>query len=466
VERPADPGPPARRRTDPPAAAPDAPAPIPVPLEPRGADDLLDDHTLEELERLARARATRPEPSRPAPAPRTVRLPVVLVVDESATVRADVARAFGSGARVIEAADGPAGLRAAVSDRPDLVYAGAAMKRLNGIGFARVLREAGANVPLVLVMSRHARPSERARGLIAGADDVLPQPIHLDDVRLQAKELLRRVAPGSASWPALDPEQEQSRLLPRRVPAEELDAHLDGLAVLARESDMPLCLVGYGFRFIEGGERRLFIDHFLAALEESVRFEDSLCRLADDRIVAALVDADEEGARAVVQRVHERMAEEARGFAGEQAVKPKVLYRRLVIQPALLADERLEASLVAQLFRENARLIEEDLGDRPGAPVEKYPLLESVFTSLTEERGTCRSPLDGSTRPVQSVANTGVRFVEIEGHRYATQDPADETPAGFRAARGARIVWVTRLDEPTKRLARVEDGRVFRGREA
>jgi hypothetical protein len=156
------------------------------------------------------------------------------------------------------------------------------------------------------------------------------------------------------------------------------------------------------------------------------------------------------------------MSGQAAGFLGDKLVKPKALYRMLTLQPHALEDDAADASPLERLFRQRSRLIEEDLPDRPGEPVEKYPLLEAVSTALCEERDICTSPLDGGSHGVEK--SGAVRAVTIGDHRYETQNPADESPAGFRAARGARIVWV--LDAAAQVVARIEDGRVFRGREA
>ena len=58
---------------------------------------------------------------------------------------------------------------------------------------------------------------------------------------------------------------------------------------------------------------------------------------------------------------------------------------------------------------------------------------------------------------------TGTRSVVLAEYRYCTQDPVEETPAGFRASRGAQIIWVEQ--ENGDRVARIEDGRVFRGKD-
>jgi hypothetical protein len=180
--------------------------------------------------------------------------------------------------------------------------------------------------------------------------------------------------------------------------------------------------------------------------------------------VSVLVDADHDGARSVVQRVHEQMAAVADAFSGKVRVKPKALFRLLAVQPHRLDGEGPQQDLLARLFEQPARVIEEDLVDRPGEPMEKYPLLEAVFGALGEDVDTCISPLDGASHPIRDEGC--VRSVSVGEFLYRTQDPEEESPEGFRAGSGARIVWVEPLGTPGRPVARIEEGRVFRGREA
>ena len=114
-----------------------------------------------------------------------------------------------------------------------------------------------------------------------------------------------------------------------------------------------------------------------------------------------LVDADHDGARSVVKRLHEQMAAVADAFSGKVAVKPKALFRLLSVQPHRLDGEAPQQNLVSRLFEQPARVIEEDLGGRPGEPMEKYPLLEAVFGALGDDVDTCVSPLDGMDHAIR-----------------------------------------------------------------
>ncbi|MBW2397073.1 MAG: response regulator [Deltaproteobacteria bacterium] len=428
--------------------------------------DLLDDAALDDIERLARGRRAVAEVAveHPAPEARPSFSATVLVIESDEDARRAMLHACGSKIEVVEAIDGVSGLRAAAEVCPDLIVMGARMPRLNGIGLCRILRESGVTAPVVMLCSSHAGPGEAPRSLAAGADATLQKPVDERELRATMMSLLRERPPGSERWPKIDTEMAPRMLMPRNLDPTDLEGTIVKVRSWAEDAGVPVSLVGYEFRFVEGPSKA-FIEQFRDVLAKCIRAEDFIAELGDRRLVALLVDADTEGARAAVRRVHEEMAGAAESFMGAQAVKPKALCRLLTLQPDRLADDAIEPPYVDRLYEREARLIEEDADDRPGEPVEKYPLIEAVFHALSGELELLTSPLDGEVHLI-SEGTDGVREAAVDGHRYRLQDEAEETPAGFRARSGARIVWVETLDASPRVIARVEEGRVFRGKEA
>ena len=94
----------------------------------------------------------------------------VLIVDDDAELRALVAGVVGGlGCRVLEAADGPAALRAAAATRPDLVLLDLSMPGMDGVALAAELRRRFDRTGLPMVMlSAHGGPDDEARALGAG----------------------------------------------------------------------------------------------------------------------------------------------------------------------------------------------------------------------------------------------------------------------------------------------------------
>jgi DNA-binding response OmpR family regulator/KaiC/GvpD/RAD55 family RecA-like ATPase len=437
------------------AAQKPPPPPARVAAERDESLELLDDDDLLAMEQAATLRGERT----PVPPARRATL---LVVDEDAAARSMVEHALRDAFEVVSAADGLEALELVGRLEPALVMVATASGRLNGLGLARLLRDHGSDVPILGLTDGHKRAGERARCLMVGADDALPKPVEPELLAARVEALLAERR--ASVWPRIEAATARDGLGPRRVAPEQLERALAHVVDQARAAEIPVSLLGYEFRFVSGEDVQSFADRFLARLSDSIRTEDLVCRHSGKRIVSVLVDADHDGARSVVQRVHEQMAAVADAFSGKVRVKPKALFRLLAVQPHRLDGEGPQQNLLARLFEQPARVIEEDLVDRPGEPMEKYPLLEAVFGALGEDVDTCVSPLDGASHPICDEGR--VRSVSVGEFLYRTQDPEEESPEGFRAGSGSRIVWVEPLGTPGRPVARIEEGRVFRGREA
>src|SRR5215472_4337355 len=390
--------------------------------------------------------------------------PVAVVLHHDEGVRRRLMAALAPSSEAHEGRDGIEGLHLVLRVKPDVVLVSASMPRLNGIGLCRILREHGAAVPVLFVSEETTAPGERARALAVGGDDCVAWT-HTPRIVAQTLALAARSASERPDWPAIDVGDAVARLGPTRIDPAEVLARVHAEAARSREVGATLALLGYEFRFAHGPEGRRFVDLFEATLAKGIRAEDAFCRVSDERLLAVLTGADVEGALRVVRRVHERMAAAASDVPAARAVKPKALYRLFAVQPQPLDGESSEEPLIELLQRQPAHLIEEDQDERPGEPMEKYPLLESVFRALHGDAAECLSLLDGTRHSIRTLQAGRVRTVEIGRFRYSTQDREEGTPPGHRASRGAQIVWVERPDAGSRAIARIEDGRVFRGRE-
>ncbi len=121
--------------------------------------------------------------------------PLVLVVDDDATVRDVVGRYLGeAGYRVDLAADGPTGLRAARERRPDVVVLDLMLPGMNGLDLCRALRRAGERPPIVMLTAL-GEEDDRVRGLELGADDYVTKPFSPRELVLRVGSVLRRSRP-------------------------------------------------------------------------------------------------------------------------------------------------------------------------------------------------------------------------------------------------------------------------------
>jgi two-component system response regulator MprA len=120
----------------------------------------------------------------------------VLIADDDQTARDALLRTLADdGYTVVTAADGPAALRVAQEQRPDLVILDWRMPDLDGIEVARRLKAADGT-PILMVTARDA-VEDRVAGLDAGADDYLVKPFAPAELLARLRALLRRGEPAA-----------------------------------------------------------------------------------------------------------------------------------------------------------------------------------------------------------------------------------------------------------------------------
>ncbi|HWB37338.1 MAG TPA: response regulator transcription factor [Rugosimonospora sp.] len=164
----------------------------------------------------------------------------VLVVDDDATV-SDVVRRYleRAGYEVTLAADGPAGLAAFATQRPDLVILDLMLPGVPGLEVCRRLREGDGRDTPIIMLTALGEESDRVLGLQLGADDYLTKPFSPRELVLRVQSVLRRVAPRPAAGPQVLSDGDLVVDVARRV------ARLAGaeLALTVREFDLLVFLL-------------------------------------------------------------------------------------------------------------------------------------------------------------------------------------------------------------------------------
>lgn len=126
--------------------------------------------------------------------------PLVLVVeDEPQMTRFLRATLPAQGYRVAEAATAQQGLVEASTRSPDVVLLDLGLPDLDGVEFARRLREWSA-VP-VIVISARGRENDKIAALDAGADDYLTKPFGTGELLARIRVALRNAARAAAPSP-------------------------------------------------------------------------------------------------------------------------------------------------------------------------------------------------------------------------------------------------------------------------
>ena len=87
--------------------------------------------------------------------------------------------------------DGAEGLRAALSELPDLVVLDLNLPGLDGVSLLHQLRQAKSTAR-VLILTARSDVEHRVKGLKAGADDYLTKPFSIDELVARVEALGRR----------------------------------------------------------------------------------------------------------------------------------------------------------------------------------------------------------------------------------------------------------------------------------
>ncbi len=212
----------------------------------------------------------------------TERDETILVVEDDRSLREALALNLQArGYRVLAAADGDEGVRAAFDARPDLVLLDLGLPGWNGLEILAELRRRGVDVP-VLILSARGRLDDKVRGLDLGADDYVTKPFQLPELLARVDAALRRRRGARAVERSLsfgDVAMDlASRSVTVRGAAVELSAReFDLLCLLARAPGQVFTrevildrVWGWGF---EGTERT--VDNFVLSLRQKIEVDPS-----------------------------------------------------------------------------------------------------------------------------------------------------------------------------------------------
>lgn len=116
----------------------------------------------------------------------------VLLVEDDARIRLDVARALEAAGFVVDAeADGEDGWHLGDTETYGAAILDLGLPHMDGLSILKRWREAGRDLP-VLVLTARGSWSERVEGIDAGADDYLPKPFHMDELIARLRAIIRR----------------------------------------------------------------------------------------------------------------------------------------------------------------------------------------------------------------------------------------------------------------------------------
>ena len=95
------------------------------------------------------------------------------------------------GYHVLHAENGEKALETLDSNSADLIIADIMMPEMDGFELTKSLRDAGFNMPVLMVTAKDSFPDKK-KGFELGADDYMTKPVDMDELVLHVKALLRR----------------------------------------------------------------------------------------------------------------------------------------------------------------------------------------------------------------------------------------------------------------------------------
>ncbi len=116
----------------------------------------------------------------------------ILVVDDDKNTRRLLRAVLEpEGYTVVEAENGQKAMELLDTEHVDLIVLDIMMPVMDGYEFTKTLREAGENLPILMVTAKQL-PDDRYKAFLAGTDDYITKPIDKKEMLLRIKALLRR----------------------------------------------------------------------------------------------------------------------------------------------------------------------------------------------------------------------------------------------------------------------------------
>ena len=118
--------------------------------------------------------------------------PLVLIIDDNADIRDYVRTCLHDTYRIAEAANGAEGLEQVRALMPDVILSDIMMPRMNGYELCRQVKADPElkHIPFVLLSAKASRDTV-LEGLEEGADEYLPKPFNVRELRIRIQNLLR-----------------------------------------------------------------------------------------------------------------------------------------------------------------------------------------------------------------------------------------------------------------------------------
>src|SRR5438270_6206464 len=140
-------------------------------------------------------------------------MPSVLIIEDDDDSRRATAKLFARADwKVLEAADGDAGVELAIRNRPEVILCDLLMPKSNGFQVCRTIREQLQPTKIIVVSGRDY-PVDRTTAMEAGADEYLLKPVTWEILR----ETIDRLLPATPGQPGATKSPEELGSVPPRL---------------------------------------------------------------------------------------------------------------------------------------------------------------------------------------------------------------------------------------------------------
>lgn len=116
----------------------------------------------------------------------------ILIAEDNPNVKKLMkARLLQEGYLVLEAENGREALEVVESQHIDLIISDIMMPQMDGFAFIEAVRSTGSFVPILVITAKEGF-EDKEKGFRLGTDDYMVKPIHMNEMILRVKALLRR----------------------------------------------------------------------------------------------------------------------------------------------------------------------------------------------------------------------------------------------------------------------------------
>ena len=149
----------------------------------------------------------------------------VLIIEDDDSLVLGLTHALETeGYEVLDARNGPDGLRRVVEDQPDLVLLDLMLPGMSGYEICKRMRDRNIRCPVIMLTSR-SEENDRVFGLELGADDYVTKPFSLRELLARVRAQLRRSEPAGAATPG---SASRVRIGDVQVDLDRHEVHRDG----------------------------------------------------------------------------------------------------------------------------------------------------------------------------------------------------------------------------------------------